>query len=170
MAQLRIAMAIQSAEHVREMESLGSRMLAPQALLDEFDGSLEGAALKAQIEEEQKVVWKPIVDAEHEYARTRAAVACENAEVEVKEAAMKRCSEMNARLQSDLEDANTRRDVGERKANDAEERLFELREELKKEEDLVEAPADLRAALALLVGAEPAHAPVDLRSDRGPVG
>lgn len=38
-AQLRIGMAIQSAEHVREMESLGSAMLGPQALLDEFDGA-----------------------------------------------------------------------------------------------------------------------------------
>ena len=136
-AQLRIAMAIQSAEHVREMECLGSQMLGPQALLDEFDGSAEGSELKKQIEAEQAVVWKPIVDAEHEYARTRAAVGVEHAEAQVKEAAMKRCADFNEEVRQSLERATLRRDVAERKALAAEARLVALKDEIRKEEALV---------------------------------
>ena len=135
-AQLRIGMAIQSAEHVREMESLGSAMLGPQALLDEFDGarvtrpqvlntrsphplslavgSVEGVELEARIEEEQRLVWKPIVDAEHEYARTRAAVAVDHARREIQDSAMKRCAEMNESLKSALASATERRDAANR--------------------------------------------------------
>lgn len=137
-AQLRIAMAIQSAEHVREMECLGSRMLAPQALLDEFDGSAEGSQLKKQIEAEQALVWKPIVDAEHEYARTRAAVAVEHAEAKVRDDALRRSGELTEDVRNRLERANARRDVGERRALEAEARLAALRSEIDREEALVE--------------------------------
>lgn len=59
-------------------------------------------------------MWKPIVDAEHEYARTRAAVAVEHARREIQDSAMKRCAEMNESLKSALASATERRDAANR--------------------------------------------------------
>lgn len=59
-------------------------------------------------------MWKPIVDAEHEYARTRAAVAVDHARREIQDSAMKRCAEMNESLKSALASATERRDAANR--------------------------------------------------------